>query len=802
LRAQLEQTLAGNYTIERELGGGGMARVFVATETALARKVVIKVLSPELAAGVSQQRFAREIRLAAPLQQANIVGVLTTGEIAAERGQEAASPYYTMPFVDGLSLHEHLGRTNGLVVAEAISVLRDVARALAYAHEHGVVHRDIKPGNVLLSGASAVVTDFGIAKALDDAKRRQRPESQEKDASTADLTALGTAIGTPAYMSPEQVTADPNTDHRTDLYSFGCLAYEVFTGSSPFAGRSASQLMAAHVKERPAPLGERCPDCPPAIARVVMRCLEKDPAHRPQSAREVLSALDAASGAVTGFARFRNRLTRGQRTAALAGVGLIAVAGGVAQFRAWRNARDEVSSIAVVPFFNVAGDSAVDYLADGLAEELATALGKVHGIRVVARSASRQFKGRQDADAHAIGKALSAGHVVQGSLRRVGSRLRVSAQLTNARDNSEVWSESYDRSSSDALGLQDEIIRSILGMLRSLLGTESVPMKVSAGTSNQEASDLYMRGRLLLQRRSKGVRQSAENFAQAIAKDSNYARAHASLAVALELLPFFEYVNVDSLDKRAVLAASRALTLDSGLAEAHTALAIAHEHKYEWQLAEDLHRRAIVVGPDEPDAHIQYGRFLFDMGRVSEALPQFERARALDPLSAVASGWLGHLLDLNGRDSAAVAELTRALQIDSTNPPSLSFMAQAHLYAGRRAEARVYVERLRRVWPNWGNGGVISTSDDRERTLAALRELEATGRILVNPSPYLTLGDSARYLEALERATRARTMWPIYSSLAERSVDLVRRSARFAAIVRSAGLNESVFTSPTGGRTR
>jgi tetratricopeptide (TPR) repeat protein len=278
LRSRVQDSLSGTYTIERELGGGGMSRVFVADETRLGRKVVVKVLSPELAAAMSASRFDREIRLAASLQQANIVPVFSTGELDG-------LPYYTMPYVEGESLRARLGR--GVVpIAEVVSILRDVSRALAYAHEHGVVHRDIKPDNVLLSGHTAVVTDFGIAKAI--AAAAELPPS-------ATLTQLGTAVGTPAYMAPEQAAGDPATDHRADIYAVGCMAYELLAGHAPFAGLPPHKLLAAHMSDTPTPVAELRADCPPALASLVEQCLEKDPAARPASASELLHRLDAVA---------------------------------------------------------------------------------------------------------------------------------------------------------------------------------------------------------------------------------------------------------------------------------------------------------------------------------------------------------------------------------------------------------------------------------------------------------------------------------------------------------------------------
>jgi tetratricopeptide (TPR) repeat protein len=279
LRNSLQDTLGTSYTITRELGGGGMSRVFLAHEEELGRDVVVKVLPPEMMAGVSADRFDREIRLAARLQHPHIVPVLTAGQMNGV-------PYYTMPFVEGASLRARLTADGALPITEAIGVLRDVAKALAYAHERGIVHRDIKPDNVLLTGGSAVVTDFGIAKAL-SAARTEAPGGT--------LTQIGTSIGTPAYMSPEQAAADPATDHRTDIYSFGCLAYEILSGRPPFTAKSPQKLLAAQMSETPQPLETLRADVPPSLAQLVMKCLSKEADQRPQSALEIARQLETVT---------------------------------------------------------------------------------------------------------------------------------------------------------------------------------------------------------------------------------------------------------------------------------------------------------------------------------------------------------------------------------------------------------------------------------------------------------------------------------------------------------------------------
>jgi serine/threonine protein kinase len=279
LRDRLQGTLGGTYSLERELGGGGMSRVFVATETALGRSVVVKVLPPDLVGSVNMDRFRQEIRLAARLQHPHIVPVLAAGEVEG-------IPFYTMPLVEGRSLRAQLREDGALPLAEAVGVLADVAKALAYAHEHGVVHRDIKPDNVLLSGGAAMVTDFGIAKAISESTTQT---------TAARLTTAGTSVGTPAYMAPEQAAGDPTTDHRADIYALGCLAYELLSGAPPFAGLPPRRQLAAQIGEMPPPISRLRPDLPSRLAKLVMRCLRKDPAERPQTAAEVVRVLETVT---------------------------------------------------------------------------------------------------------------------------------------------------------------------------------------------------------------------------------------------------------------------------------------------------------------------------------------------------------------------------------------------------------------------------------------------------------------------------------------------------------------------------
>ncbi|HVF38538.1 MAG TPA: serine/threonine-protein kinase, partial [Gemmatimonadaceae bacterium] len=366
LQEQVQQALGAVYTIQRELGGGGMSRVFLAEDRALGRMVVLKVLSPELAEGMSADRFAREIRLAARLQHPHIVPLFSAGQVDG-------LPYYTMPYVDGESLRVRLSREPNISVPGAMHILRDLARALEYAHAHDVVHRDIKPDNILLSGNSASVTDFGIAKAVSAARTQVVAET----GSSQPLTQLGFAIGTPAYMAPEQAAGDPEIDHRADLYAFGCVAYELLAGRPPFSNRTPQALLVAHMVERPPLARLRRPDIPQGLADLVGSCLAKAPEDRPSGASELLVAIETGS----------HRAVSAAETA------------------------PSVASIAVLPFESMSADKENEYFADGITEEIINSLTQLEGLRVAGRTSAFSFKGTKH-DLPTIGAKLNVGTVL------------------------------------------------------------------------------------------------------------------------------------------------------------------------------------------------------------------------------------------------------------------------------------------------------------------------------------------------------------------------------------------------------
>ncbi|CAN5872806.1 hypothetical protein BH11GEM2_BH11GEM2_06810 [soil metagenome] len=485
LQEQLQTSLGAAYTLERELGGGGMSRVFVARETALNRQVAIEVLPEAMAGHVSIDRFRREIALAAQLQHPHIVPLLTAGEVGG-------LPYFTMPFVRGETLRARLSARGELPVNEAVRVLREVASALASAHDHGVVHRDIKPDNVLLSGGAAMVTDFGVAKAV----------SASTLGSDSGLTAMGEALATPAYMSPEQASADPLTDARSDIYAWGILAYEMLTGATPFTGRPSFAMLAAHVTETPEAISRRRPGIPPPLATLIMRCLEKRPSDRPQRAQELVETLDSmvtpAGGTERTTAQDATMPSSGSsgtmrrpawpRVAipivAIVAIGALIVTVGT---RVWSKRSSQTAggtaaapSVAVMPFVNVGGDTTNAYFADGLTDDLASALSRTGKLRVAARSSAYSFKGKNALPAD-VGTQLHVGAIVEGSVQRVNGRVKVIASLVSVTDGITLWTNAYERDAKDVFAVQAELSQAIAGAMR---------VTVLQGTRRQHRQEL------------------------------------------------------------------------------------------------------------------------------------------------------------------------------------------------------------------------------------------------------------------------------------------------------------------------
>lgn len=633
-RDRLTAALADTYRIERELGGGGMSQVFLATELALARDVVVKVLPLESGAWLSGERFVRETALAARLQQANIVPLL-------HAGVADGLPFYTMPYVAGQSLRQRIDAQGALPLTEAISVLRDVARALSFAHAQGVVHRDIKPDNILLSHGAAMVTDFGIAKAL------------AGPAPTADgvaLTGTGISVGTPAYMAPEQATGDSATDHRADLYAWGVVAWELLAGRHPFGDRpSNAAMVTAHLTIVPPPLSTVRPEVPPALDALVTRALAKDPDARPPSADALLQALDLLHSTPNASApRSARRLPN---VAAVAAVLVV-----VATFALWRgrggaDARETaatragpavISTLAILPFAELGGGGEDTHFGDGVAETLISTLSRVPGLSVSARGSAFSLRDRQS-DVREIGAKLGVAAIVTGSVQRAASQLRISARLVRTADDSILWSATFDRSAAEIFAVQDEVARAVTLALQPMTDrgvATQARSGTSGGTSDPEAYDAYLLGRYHWNlRTTTGMIRAAEAFRRAIARDSNYALAWSGLADTYALSIPGEY-NVPGTPTDSFLvwgerAARRAIAIAPDLGEGYVSLAEVVGQAGRWEEELPLFTKGVSLAPNYPTGRQWYAYSLMGQARFPEGIREMEAAHRLDPLAHV-----------------------------------------------------------------------------------------------------------------------------------------------------------------------
>ena len=645
LRDRLQTSLGPAYTLERELGGGGMARVFVARDRALGRDVVVKVLAPELAAGLSAQRFTREIRVAAALQEPHTVPVLTAGVTVD------GLPYYTMPYVAGESLRARLIR-GPVPLAEAIRVLRDVSQALAYAHRRGVVHRDIKPENVLLCEGTAVVTDFGIAKAVSAARTRDSPSSAS---ASGVLTRRGTSLGTPAYMAPEQAAGDPDVDARADLYAWGVVAYELLGARHPFAGRTAAhQLVAAHIAEVPRPLHAAAPGLPAPLTALVMRCLAKDPAQRPASAAELLAMLDRVAGTLgTGAAGASARRVRVGGIAAgaavvLAGVGVV---WGTHQPPAAAGADSDARGptrpvmLAVLPFEN-AGTPEQAVFADGLTDAVTAKLGALPGLAVIDRHSAAQYA-HTAKPARQIGAELGVPYLLEGVVRWAqdaggGWRAQVTPTLVDARAGTTTWTgEPVVITPTDPFTAQAQIATTVADALRLALRPADQAALGRRMTDDPEAFAAYVRGQAAFDAALRtadpqpDVHHAAAEFARAVALDSSFAEAWGEL-VGTELYGAVLAPGDRVAATHARATAARALAHVRGQPRALTAVAsvrLVLEH--DTVGADTLVRRALAAAPYDPVVlrRASYGGLVVG-ARLDTAYALARRAAALDPRSA------------------------------------------------------------------------------------------------------------------------------------------------------------------------
>ncbi len=784
---RLVSALADRYRIERELGGGGMSRVWLATETALDRQVVIKVIAQELTEGLSAERFTREVRLAARLQQANIVPVLSAGTAAG-------LPYYTMPYVRGESLRARLAGGPPFSVAECVNILRDVARALAYAHGEGIVHRDIKPENVLLSHGTAVVTDFGIAKALSAARTQD-------GGAVATLTQAGGTIGTPAYMAPEQAVGE-SVDHRADLYAWGLIAYELLSGAHPFGRHiTPQQLITAHLTEAPAPVTGRNPAVPPALAALVMQCLEKDPARRPASAAVLLTALDTVATPAPSQERPAVRSPRRRRIELLVAAVVIAAAIIVWAFTARKGAGPTGAvaeqSLAVLPLANLSGDKADDYFGIGLAEEVTRALAQ-NGVRVIGRVSAAALAAK-GLDERAIAKELGVSLLLTGTVQRAEGQVRINVSLVSAADGSVRWTEKYDRPLANVFAVQDEIARTVATTLLGSLGRSSSTPAARTETTDPEAHALFLQGRVLFNRRgAPQLHQAIALFERAAARDPKYARAQASLAMALAVLPAYVQDSTPEILAGAIAAANRAIATDSTIAESYAALGYAYSLMGEIGRAEGNFRHALALDSTLATSWGWYSLLSGRLGEYKAAHEEAARARQLEPASMIARVWESQILMNERRFKEADSVASTTMAMDSTFMLAWSWRENALLAMGKVPQALALLERHVALLPPGRPEEVHGTYAYALAVAGRVKEaramvdtirarsggtLPATGAVA---AALEELGDHAAAVDLLGRAIERHDTWLVQFPMVAR-YDRLRRDPRAAALLARLG---------------
>ena len=738
---------AGKYRVIRELGRGGMGVVFQAEDAKLKRSVALKLLPLELAhSPEAKERFLREAQAAAALDHPNIC---TVYEVEEQDGQA----YIAMAFVDGKSVKERIAR-GPLKIDEALKIAIEVAEGLAAAHGKGIVHRDIKPANVMLTGSGQPkITDFGLA----------RVETAD------DLTRTAVVMGTVAYMSPEQALGK-KVDHRTDIWSFGCLLYEMLAGHGPFQGGQEQAIIQAILHADPEPIAALRHDIPAGLVRVLDRCLKKNHLDRYPDAGALIRDLESVDL---------------DDIAAAPSPGLSAVTNPKA-----------APSIAVLPFSDMSPEKDQDYFGEGIAEELINALTHLQGLRVVARTSAFALKGMK-LDIREIGRKLDVRTVLEGSVRKAGNRLRVTAQLINVEDGFHLWSERYDREMADIFAIQDEITAAIVDSLKVTLRVGEKTALRKRSTSDPEAYGLYLKGRYFYARPSPESYEKALNsYRAAIDKDPNFALAYAGMADLFGGLGVLNLAPPAEMFPKAKAALQKALSLDEDLAEAHAVAAmLAFWYEWDWETAGRNLDKVLSLNPGDAMSHGQRGLFYLNRKKFDESIREIKKALELDPLMPMYYAWSVCAHWSAGRFDEALKEFAKALEIDPNNGLAYFHAGMAYSLKGLLDEALETLERGKKlaVFPGWIEttlGLIYLKKGDREKAQRILEETienrEKIKNISATSIAFLAgeLGKLDLAFEYLDKAYEERDSVMVYiNTYAEMLSPAMAADPRFKAVL-------------------
>jgi len=758
LHAAIAEALADRYVIERTIGHGGMATVFLAREHRPPRLVAIKVLNPEFGSQIGEQRFTREIEIISGLTHPHVIPIFAAGETGG-------CLYYAMPYVSGLSLRARLERETKLQRDDAVHITLDVADALKYAHAQGIIHRDIKPENIMLQEGHALVADFGIAKALSEAI----PTDEH-------LTLAGQSIGTPGYMSPEQAYAADDIDARTDVYSLAAVLHEMLYGERPMLGVGRRNSHPTQGANGGPGEGGATRSVPTALKRVLDRALEWDPADRFETIGEFSRALTEAHPSFVPHAAPRLAVSRPAH---------------------------ESKSLAVLPFVNMSTDAENEYFSDGITEDIIAQLTKVPDLKVTSRTSAMQYKGTSKS-LREIGAELDVASILEGTVRRAGNRVRIVAQLIDARTDRHLWSETYDRDLTDIFEIQSDVASKIGGALHTTLSTTVAASINRRPTEDFEAYKLYLQGIYHWNKfRPASTKTALELFEQATERDPEFALAYSWLANTHFVMALGTGVDPErpaNAFPKAKAAAERALEIDDSLADAHATLGAVHfMYEWDWAAAESEFENAHRVGPTSPEPGIKHGQFLACAGRHEEGLAVVREAQELDPVSLIATTNIARQQYWARDLDLAIEGFRKTLALNEIFPPARVGLAWCLLQTGEVEEAINHFEhaasvnqRFSRVLASLGRAYAAGGRTGEAR---AIRD-ELVGR-KTSPEVYISshdlgllsawLGETGAALDWLEQALEDRASWVPFANV-DPVWDNLRSETRFKEIVRRVGL--------------
>jgi len=783
------KTLA-HYQIVEKIGAGGMGEVYRALDTKLGREVALKILPPETASRPGWlDRFRREARALAALDHPGIVTVHSVEEADGVH-------FLTMQLVEGRPLDEIIPQ-EGLPADRIVEIGIALSEALAAAHARDIVHRDLKPANVMVTHDERIkVLDFGLAKSTEPSP----DEATVAGTNTEFHTRAGAVMGTVPYMSPEQV-AGRTVDHRSDIFSLGVMLYEMASGRRPFQGESSAEVASAILRDSPPPLADRRAGLPHGLLEVVTRCLEKEPGARFEGMRDVAAALrevEPAPGAP------RSRPASSARRVAGGGAALLLVAA-VAALMARSGflgspgaGGPEIRSIAVLPLDNYSGDPSQDYFAEGITDAITADLARISRIRVISRGSAMQFGGANRPSTPEIAKTLDVDAIVEGSVQRSGDRVRITAQLIDARADRHLWAENFERSSEDVLALQSDLASAIAREIHVQLAPAEPDRAGGSRRVNPEAYDAYLKGRYFFGRPSdENLQKAIARFEDALALDPGFVPALSGLSDAYLWAGYNEgFMTASEARPKARAAAEKAIRLDGRSAEAHTSLAVFKAfYEYDWKGAEAEYRRAIELNPSYAYAHDQFAIGLAFQGRFEESIAEGRIAAELDPLNpqipidaAFAPTWQG--------DSGAARELVaRAVELDPTYFLSVFLYAWIDIQDGRLADAIPNLQKSKSMgapafvsaWLAYAYGA--SGDPDRARAeVEDLTRISLEGRVTPFNSALvaLGLGEHTRAVSLLEQAHAMDSQWLGWLGY-DRVFDPLRSDPRFGALLKRLG---------------